>query len=262
MSLFLGDKEPMNEENKVSKYGLFIVIAFLVWLIIPLRNNFAQLCSWAYTLSYKAANALQYDTVDTYMYLRNKAVYEAKIHPKNPKYALKKFDEAFKAIGEDSDGVKKSILRRDRAIVKIYYGDKKGALEDLVMVENPEKKDYMKLALLFADVGKYQKASENCATVMNLSEQGIMGYVCYAYVYEKKKEIVFARRIYDYLIEQNPENSVAYLERAFFKKRLKCVKEYEEDMQKAKTLYPNWFFGKTSIIDEAVNFKKLPLQIE
>ena len=262
MSLFYSKKESMKEENKVNKYGLFIVIAFLVWLIIPPRNNFAQLCSWAYTLSYKTAKALQYDTIDTYMYLRNKAVYEAKIHPKNPKYALKKFDEAFKALEADSDDARRSVLRKDRAIVKIYYGDKKGALEDLVMVEDLEKKDYLKIALLFADIGKYDKASENCATVMQLTERGMMGYVCYAYVYEKKKEIVFARRIYDYLIEQNPNNSVAYIERAFFKKRLKCVKEYNEDMQKAKTLYPNWFYGKTSIIDEAVNFKKLPLQIE
>lgn len=256
------DKKKQVSEDGTNKYGFFIVLVFLIWLFFPTKNNFAQLSCWAYNITYKVSKMMNIETPPQYIHVRNNAVYKAKINPKKSRPALEEFDKAFALVSGEDKTREQSILLSDRAVVKIFYGDRAGAIEDLENAEFLEKDGSFRLSLLLADMGEYDEAGEICKELVTKNNNAILGYVCYAHIYEKKGETESAKRIFNWLANKKPDNALVYTERAFFKKRMNDENGFAEDMKRAKETSPNLLMPKTSMIEDAVYFKHLPLQIK
>ena len=255
------DKKSQIQENDTNKYGFIIVAIFLIWLFLPNRNSFIQLCYWVNDIAYKVSKITHTAKKPEYIHMRNNAIYMVKIYPKKSEPAIKTINKAISLIPEGVPEREKSKLYKDRAIIKLYYGDKSGALQDYKNAGNMEPQDDFNAAILLADEGKYSEAGDFCAEIRTVKERSLLGYVCTAYIYEKIGNIEEASNIYDYLAEERPRNAYVYLERAYFYKRQGDIQRYIENFDKARMYSSKITEDSPSMIDEAVNFKKFPLNI-
>lgn len=247
-------------EKKNNKYGFIIIAIFFIWLFFPNSNNFIKLSYWSNNCIYEVLKIFHLNKVPEYVHYRNNAIYLAKVYPKKSAPSFRELDKAVASVPADLAQKELSKLYRDSAIIKLYYGDKQGALENYLQVTGRDANDNFRIAILLSDESRFSEAEKYCNDII-YHNQTLSGFVCLSYVYEKADDIDSAFRVYDSLLDTHPNNVMAYTERALLKQRLEDEEGYKEDMQKAKELSPYVSETETSIIDKAVNLKELPLSL-
>ena len=247
-------------EKKTNKYGFILIAIFFIWLFFPHNNSFIQLSYWANNCIYAVLKTFHLNKMPEYMHYRNNAIYLAKIYPKKPAPSFRELDKAIAAVPADMTKKELSKLYKDSAVIKLYYGDKQGALEYYLQVKNRDASDNFRIAILLSDESRFSEAEKYCNDIIYRS-QALSGYVCLSYVYEKTGDVDSAFRIYDSLLDTHPNNVMAYMERAHLKQRIEDEEGYQEDIKKAKELSSYVSEYDTSIIDKAINLKELPLSL-
>ena len=260
MSSLFDYKERM-QENPKSKYGFIIVTLFLLWLFLPNYNGFIKSCYWANNFFYKVSKYMHLNDTPEYIHYRNNAVYLVQVYPKNPVPVYKEIDKAIASYTGNTESDSYSMLCRDSAVIKLYYGDKKGALADLMSIKKRDSNDNFRIAILLTEELKYKEAETYCKMILSRNYKSLSGYVCLANVYEKSGDIATAMRLYNYLAELRPNNEAVFIERSYFKKRTGDEKGAAEDISNAKSIYSHAQIDGISILEKAVNIEKLPLSI-
>ena len=258
-SLF--DNQKKLQENSKSKYGFVIFILLLVWLFYPNYRGFIQSCYWADNILYGVLRGLHINKTPEYIHYRNNAVYLTKAYHNNPLPAYREIDRAIASFPGNQKSGNLSTLYRDSALIKLYYGDKKGALTDLQSIKVPDTNDNLRIAILLADESKFDEAETYCKTILSKSSKAVSGYVCRAYVYEKSGDINSALLLYNTLADLRPNNELVFLERSYFKKRNGDMRGAAEDINKAKSLSSYLPEDGVSILEKTVNIKEFPLSI-
>ena len=260
MSSQIDNKEHL-QDNQKNKYGFIIVFLFLIWLFYPNYNGFIKSCYWANNFIFCVSKILHVNNTPDYVHYRNNAIYLAKVYRNNPTPAYKEMDRAIASYSANQENGIIKTLHRDAAIIRLYYGDKDEALTELLSIRNRDANDNLRIAILMADDSRFDEAKPYCKSIIVKSQKAISGYVCMAYVYEKSGDIDTATQLYNALIQLNSNNENVYLERSYFKKRHGDEQGAAEDINKAKSIYPDVKSDGISIIDKAVNVKELPLSV-
>ena len=255
----LMDKKVVKDDKKFL-IGLISTFLFVLWLCSPFGNRFAQIAFWADNCSYLYAKFMNTGRVPDYVHYRNRAIYLAKIYPKDSKRSLNEMNKAVELGSKYLDDNAMSKLYSDRAQIKLYYGDKKGALQDFLTADHLSITDDLKAAVLLTDNGQYVMASEYCKDILAERSGAFAGYACLSYVYEAAGRPDTAIKLYDLAIDRKPNSAIAYMERARLKQRLNNIDGYNQDKETAKKLSPN-IEKEMSIIEEAVAPGKLSITI-
>ena len=253
------DKKVVKDDKKFL-IGLISTFLFVMWLFSPFGNRFAQLAFWADSFSYMCSKLMNTGRVPDYVHYRNRAIYLAKIYPRNSKRSLEEMDKSIEAGTKYLDENKMSILYSDRAQIKLYYGDKKGALQDFLTAEHLSITDDLKTAVLLTEKGQYPMAVEYCKDILSESPGAFAGYACLSHVYEAAGRPDVAIKLYDLAADKKPNSAIVYMERARLKQRLNNIDGYNQDKETAKKLSPN-AETEMSIIDEAIAPGKLSITI-
>lgn len=239
---------------------LIIGIVFVIWLIAPPRNKFMQICYFFKNMQYHFAKTFNSDVATEWIFHRNNAVYLAKMDKE--KNAMREMDKAFVTLPEYVSEEKLSMLYKDRAALKIYYKDYKGALDDYVRVKTKlDLTDTFKVALLYKMNGNKKYALSYCNSILDVDPSAYAGYACMADVYNSAGRPDAAVRVYDLLIDRVPNRAVYYADRAKYKQLLGDMEGYGKDITKARQISPGFDDSKTSIIDDTISPRKLTLQI-
>ena len=173
--------------------------------------------------------------------------------------------EMNKAISSVPDYLSEDVIKglyRDRAYIKLYSGDKKGALDDFLLSGELSIADDLKVAALLLERDAYAMAVKYCNNILKENNAAVAGYVCLSHVYERAGRPASALKIYDYAIEnKKPNNPKLYVERALFKQRINDFAGYDDDINVAKGLLPNVDI-EHSLMEEAVNPKTLMVAVQ
>ena len=264
MGATLNGKKVVMTEGK-NRYGFALVTIFMIWLFWPHNNSFIRLSYWSYNLFYNATKVLHIPFSTETMYHRNNAIYLARINKNNSEKSLNEIQRAVDlAAAKESTG-ELEYLYKERAILKLYYGDKDGALEDYekaVGVIN-EPMDNMRLAILLTDNHKYKDAVMQCKRILwRGTVPPPFGYVCLAYVYEKSGSPDAALSVYDWAIDRGRQEAYLYIERANLKKRMGDDEAYIQDINNAKKIDPDIKIKDDSFTEKALNLKNIPIKVK
>ena len=248
------DKKVVKDDRKFL-IGMISALIFMIWMFFPSGNRIIQIGYWINNIAYFVSSHVDNGAVVEYKHYKDNAVYLAKINPRHPQKALDEIDKAIAKIPDYASQEEISSLYATRANIKLYYGDKKGAMNDYLLAKKLNINDDLRLAILLADNKQYKLASEYCKDILFENSEAFSGYACLAYVYESAGRKDTAVTVYNIAIDKKPNNALAYIERANLKKRLNDAKGYEEDVAKAKNLLPKIDTNK-SIFHDAVSSKK------
>lgn len=257
----LNNKE---EKEAKKKWGLlFFVIIFLIWICIPPRNKPLQVCYWGYNI--KAAFIKASASSKNYVYKihRNTAVYLTKLYdgesPKMQK-ALKEIDMAITKFPQDDSLGTLKHLYKDRAYIKYYSGDYKGAINDFVLAEHLEYNDRIIVAMLLKKLGYLDNALVQCQAAALLDDKSYETFACIASVQFALGEKQAAIYAMDYAIEKQKRNAKAYVERARYKKYNGDKTGSQLDLTKARSLDA---YVKTNYVfaEDIIRPKRLQLEI-
>lgn len=233
--------------------GIFLIS---VWLCTPPGNKFAQMCFLGNHTQYAIAKIFNPEQVSEY-----------KFHWQNVKYLVdmddKKgaFREMNKAISTLPSYMSESTLHalyRDRGNLKLYYGDYKSALDDYLLINDPDIDVKYKTALLLNQIEKYKMAIGYCNDIINSDERSYMGFSCMADTYFKAGRVLSSIKAFDLLIDRDPGKARYYIERALYKKALGDTIGYNQDVDKAKSISPA-VDTNLSLVDETLRPKRLKI---
>lgn len=251
------------KDDKNCLYFLIILIIINVWFFTAPAKRVTEMSLIANNIKYHFAQMTHDNTFEEYLYHRNNATYLVKLNNKQrTKHAIIEMDKAISTVPDYvSSGVIQSLYR-DRAYVKLYAGDKKGALDDFLLAGDLNMVDNLKIAVLLTERSAFGLAAKHCQNILKEDRGAISGYICLSYVYEKAGKQSSALKIYNYAIAtKKPANPKLYVERALFKKRINDIKGYNEDIAIAKNIAPNVDIT-TSITTEAINPKNLTFVVQ
>ena len=213
---------------------IIMAFIFLVWVCTPPGNKFIQLAFWGSNTRLLWAKLTDNAAATEWMFHRNNAVYLAKM--KNKDGALLEMDRAIKTFPSYQSDAQLKGLYRDRAVIRMYYGDYKGALDDYLKSGSDEFMDRLRIALLFKEVGNYKGALSYCNSIIAVDSTAYAGFACLASVYEEVGRYKVSVRVYDLLISRSPNKAKYYADRAMYKKKAGDIAGYDADMAKAKEL--------------------------
>ena len=194
----LNKKTPKKDDTKL----LAMIIAgffFVVWLCTPPGNKFMQICFWGNNTQFMIAKMQHKEETTAYKFHRNNAIYNAKMGYE--KKALEDMDAAIQSFpAYMPDNILESLYR-DRAQLKLFYRDYKGALNDYTRIENLDFNDFFKLAMLYKINGNNKHAVQYCNSILALDSNAHSGYLCLADTYAGVGRADASVRIFDLLIE-------------------------------------------------------------
>ena len=177
------DKKNMLQSGENNKYGFIILAIFFIWLFFPNANSFVKLSYWGNNVVYEIAKILHINRTPEYKHYRNNAIYLAKIYKDKSEPALKAIDRAIASIPGNADKLERSMLYKDSAVIKLYYGDKSGALADYLSVnEDLNVSDYFRIAILLVEEKRYAEAVDYCNLILAENGRALSGYVCLLHV--------------------------------------------------------------------------------
>ena len=238
---------------------LIVVFLFVVWLCTPPGNKFMQICFWGNNTQFFIAKLTNPDSVTEWVFHRNNAVYLARMEDKRS--ALREMDKAVQTMPSYASERELSKLYKDRAQLRLFYNDYKGALDDYLRVTTGlDLTDKFKIALLYKMNGNNKYALSFCNEILDVDSTAYAGYACVADVYDGVGRPDVAVKVYDLLIDRVSNRAKYYADRAMYKQKCGDVDGYNADMNKAKELLPT-IDTKSSIIEETISPKKLTLQI-
>ena len=253
-----------NKTNKKDDMKLLIwIIAgflFAVWLCTPPGNKFLQICFWGNNTRFFVAKLTNSAETTEYLFHRNNAVYLAKMFPKSKK-ALIEMDKAIKTLPAYISENELNRLYKERAEIKLFLGDYKGALNDFVNSDMITFNDSLKVALLFKMAGNYKEALSYCNNILNKDSAAYAGFACMADIYTSYGRPDIAIKVWDLAIDRNKNNPRAYADRALVKKAMGDIDGYNSDVKIAKEYSPAIDI-EDSIIENTLHPKILTLNIE
>ena len=258
MSSLLDKNKDIPEDGR-NKYGFIIIAIFMIWLFFPNNNSFIKLSYLFDNIVYQCARITHANVKPGFIHHRNNAISLAKAYPKKASRSLKEMDKAIKTTPTGSAYVKK--LHRERALIKLYYGDKAGALEDYKLADELKAEDTLRVGILLADASKFSEAAGYCEKIINYNDEVVSGYICLSYVYEKAGYMDAAIHIYDLLAGLKPDNYMVYKERALLKQRMGDTDGAEEDFKKAKEIFPLFNKNDEPFTEKVVRLKEVPLSL-
>lgn len=239
--------------------GIIVGFLLVAWLCSPPGNKFLQVCFWGNNTKYFIMKLIKPTSVNEYIHHRNNAVYLAKMYPTKDK-ALKEMNKAIDVLPKYAPEDELKALYKDRAEIKLYQGDQKGALSDFMKSGQIYFSDYLKIAMLFKTIGKYREAMSYCNGILNQDASAYAGFVCISDIYNSVNRPDLALRAWNLAIDRNSSNPRAYIDRAKVKKALGDLNGYNEDVKIAKSLSPNIDIDN-SLIDDTLTPKILALNI-
>ena len=250
-----------NTRRDDTKILVSIIVAFLLvaWFCSPPGNKFLQICFWGNNVKYAIAKIVKPSSTNEYLHHRNNAVYLAKMYPTKDE-ALKEMNKAIDALPKYAPDDELKSLYKDRAEIKLYKGDKKGALDDFIKSGQIYFNDYLKVAMLFKSLGKYREAMSYCNSILNQDGSAYAGFACIADIYNSVDRPDLALKAWDLAIDRNSGNPRAYVDRAKIKKAMGDFAGYNDDIKIAKNYSPNIDI-EASIIEETLEPKILALNI-
>ena len=153
-----------------------------------------------------------------------------------------------------------SSLYADRAQLRMFWGEHKGALDDYLRVKSPSFMDKFKIALLLRKNGNNKQALSYCNDILNLDSTAYIGYACIADVYASVGRYDTSVRVYDLLIDKTKNRARYYVDRAKYKQKCGDFDGYNADIAKAQELSPMVDLD-ASIIEETLHPRRLTLTI-
>ena len=132
------------------KLLVWIVVGFLfiAWFCSPPGNKLLQLCFWGNNTKYFITKLFSDNSSTEYIFHRNNAVYLAKMYPDKPT-ALKEMNKAIETLPSFASDAELRNLYKDRAEIRLFLGDHKGALNDFINSDLISFSDNLKVAMLF-----------------------------------------------------------------------------------------------------------------
>lgn len=178
----------------------------------------------------------------------------------NQKAALEEMDKAINTLPVYLGDKKLNLLYKDRALVRIYNQDYKGALDDYLKTPRLNMMETLRVAMIYKTLGKSQMAATYCNEILNMDIVAYAGYACLADIYASVDRYDTSVKIFDLLISRAPNNSLYYLDRAKYKLKAGDKLGYDEDVEKAKSL--NSLVNKNAtLIEDALHPAVLSLSI-
>lgn len=247
------------------KLLVWIVLGFLfvAWLCTPPGNKFLQMCFWGNNTKFLIAKLTNNYQSTEYLFHRNNAVYLAKMYKKKDK-ALNEMNKAIETLPTYVNEAELNTLYKERAYIKLFAGDHKGALNDFinggVKSGNVSLNENLTIAMLFKEVGNYREAISYCNNILNTDNTAYAGYACLSEIYNSLGRYDVSLKVWNLAIDRKRNNARAYVDRATVKKQLGDMAGYNEDMKKAKEYLPTIDLDY-SIIEETLHPKILTLSI-
>lgn len=236
-----------------------VVLGFLLlaWFCIPPGNKFVQLCFWGNNTKFFFSKIINGSKTSEYLFHRNNAIYLAKMYP-DRKTALKEMDKAIATLPSYASNEELKMLYKDRAEIKLFLGDHKGALSDYVNSGSINFNDSFKVAMLFRSIGNYREAMSYCNAILNQDPTAYAGFACMSNIYISVGRPDVALNVWNLAIDRNKNNSRAYADRALVRKSMGDLTGYNEDVKIAKQYSPGINI-EASIVEEALHPKILTL---
>ena len=245
-----------------AKILTWVIVGFLfvAWLCTPPGNKFLQICFLGNNTRFIIAKLTNNAEATSYMFYRNNAVYLAKMYPHRDT-ALKEMDKAIQSVPAYISDRELKALYKDRAYIRMYLGDYRGALNDFIQAGNVTFSDYLKIALLYKEVGMYKQAMSFCNAILNVDGTAYSGYACLSYLYDTAGRPDISIKVWDLALSRRPNNARAYADRALLKKKIGDFDGYNKDLAKAKEYSPTINI-KQSIIEDTLHPKILTLTVK
>lgn len=239
--------------RKKFMFGLLAVV-FIAYFVMPPYDKIAQLHYLINNVKY----CMKGQETEAYIYHRNNAIYLTRMD--NADGAIREMDKAVEVLPNNAADSILYSLYKDRAQIKMYYGDYKGALNDFLRIPSHGMNDYLSIAMLLKESGKKKLAISYCNRIIDIDIKAYAGYACIADIYASAGKYEAAVMIMDLLIDRSPNKAKYYADRAMYKEKLGDVNGARYDFDKAKELSPFINFNE-SITDGAIHPKKLTLTI-
>lgn len=250
----LKTKEKKNDTKIL--VGVILGFLFVVWLCTPPGNKFMQIALWSNNTQFMIAKMQHKTETTAYKFHRNNAIYHSRMNMQ--KEAMEDLDKAIQSLPAYMPEYVFESLYRDSAIIKLYFRDYKGALNDYTKVKSLEFNDYFKLAMLYKVNGSNKYAAQYCNKIISLDSNAYAGYLCLADIYSGVGRPDAAVNIMSLLIDRAPNRAKYYADRAAFKLQMGDKKGHYVDMEKAKELAPHMDFD-SSLVKETLEPKVLTL---
>ncbi len=243
-------------DKKFNQSAFFIILAATlgIYLIIPPYDKVAQV---GYLYNNIKFNMCGQES-EAYIFHRNNAVYLTRM--KNPKSAILEMDKALASLPNNVTDKAIYDLYKDRAKIKMYYGDYKGALNDYLRIPSYGINDYLAIAMLLKENGKRKLAISYCNKIIDIDLRAYAGYACLADIYASAEKYEAAVMIYDLLIDRVHNKAKFYADRAMYKEKAGDTIGAAEDRKKAEDLSPLVDYN-SSITYEILHPKKLNLSL-
>lgn len=239
--------------------GIIIAFLFVAWLCTPPGNKFLQVCFWGNNTKMLISKISHNSDDSEFIFHRNNAIYLAKMYP-DKKRALKEMNRAIETLPSFAPDSELKTLYKERGAIRVMDGDYKGALSDYINSEDIQFNDYLRVALLFREVGNYREAMKYCNSILETDNTAYAGYACLSELYTSLGRSDIAVNIWNLAIDRKPNNPRAYVDRAKARKQIGDIVGYDEDIAKAKEYSPNINLDD-SIIEDTLHPKILNLPI-
>ena len=251
------------KDDKKFLYFIFALLIINIWFFSAPVKRLAQIGMINNFIRFQYAQLTHQKYPEEYVFHRNNAVYLVRMNNKTrTKHAIIEMDKSISTVPEYVPKGAVQNLYKDRAYIKLFAGDKKGALDDLLLSGDLSMNDNLKAAALLTEREVYGMARKHCQNILQENDTAIAGYVCMSHVYEHAGRPKSALKIYNYAINtKRPDNPKLYVERALLKQRINDYNGYDEDIAMAKKLSPNIDVEK-SLMADAIDLKQLNLLVQ
>ena len=240
---------------------LIVTLIFFIWIFMPPLNKILQIMSWGNNIYYYFAKTFNASSVQEYIYHKNNAIYLAKMYPEGSSKALAEINKAIDTAPKYIPKAEMDTLYTDRAKIKLFAGDKKGALSDFMKSEQIDFVDKLPVAILLAENKRYRSAMNLCNEILEAESNAFSGYACLAEVYNQIGKTGEAINIYDMVLDRKKNVYWAYIERGKLKLKLNDNASAEKDFAKAKEYAPR-ISKDDSYFAEALSPKYVVLKIQ
>lgn len=237
---------------------IILTILIVLYFALPPYNKFAQLGYIFNNIDFYIAKICHGDESTEYLFHRNNAVYLIKMNNKNA--ALREINKAIATYPSYLSEANYESLFHDRALIRIYYKDYSGALDDLARLKSPNMLDNFRIAMLLKEKSKLKLAVRYCNKILDVDVKAYAGYLCVAEVYGSANKYQASVAMMDLLIDRSPNKARYYADRAKYKKLMGDIIGAEEDEKKAKELSP-MINMSDSFTDDIMNPKTLQLPV-
>lgn len=238
---------------------IVLVFLFVAWLCTPPGNKFAQIALYGHRTQFLVAKLTKpASELNEWLYHRNNAIYLTQMD--NEKDALREIDKAIIEFPSYVSEDRLLELYADRAKIRLYFKDYKGALSDYTKIKNLSINDDLRVAMLLKKIGNPKFALSYCTEILNAEPSAYIGYACIADIYASVGKYDSAIKVFDLLIDKKGGRALYYADRAKYKELNGDISGYNADMNTARELAPHTNLEST-VLKNALSPKTLEFRI-